>query len=179
MANERLLLPEQPFLCRQSDSFRDSISGFRVTLKVRRNTEVSRAPIAELLQNLNEFLAGRTERVRDLGRRRTRAFPKDDAVAFELTKLRGEHLFADTRKKSAKLGEARRAEAQVPKGQNFPFTANSIDGSLDRAAVMVFQEDSPLQKSAYFRASTKWLYHSDATRLVPLQRNRKCVGRSP
>jgi len=125
---------------------------------------MSRAPGAELAQNPNEFFARRTERIGDLGRRRTRAFAKNDAIVFELTKLRGEHLFAYTRKESAKLGEARGTEAQVPEGQNFPFTANSIDGSLDGAAEVVFQEDPPLQKSAYFRASTKWLYHSGVDR---------------
>jgi hypothetical protein len=103
-------------------------------------------PGAQHAHGLDEFLAGIGEGVRNLGRRGTRDLATDNPVSFEFAKLRGQHLFTDTQKKSAKFGEASRAEAQMPNGKDLPFAADGIDGCLHRAAVMIFHGLSRLTK---------------------------------
>jgi hypothetical protein len=75
----------------------------------------------------------------------------DDAVCFELAKLSRQDFFADSGQKFAKLSEALGTEGQMPDGQDLPFSADGIDGSLHRATVMVLQDPSSLQNCAYFR----------------------------
>src|SRR4029077_9256393 len=105
--------------------------------QVRLNAEMARAPGAEDAHGLDELLAGTGKRVGDLGRGRVRHLAIDDAVRFELTELSRQDFFADTWEKFAKLGEALGTEAQMPDGQDLPFPADGIDGSLHGAAVMV------------------------------------------
>jgi len=111
---------------------------------------------------LDEFPTGTGERVRDLGRRRVPSLAADDAVCFELTKLSRQDFLADARQKFAKLGEALGTEAQMPDGQDLPFPADGIDGSLHGATVMVFQEPSSLTKMCVPPKDTRWLYHSNS-----------------
>jgi hypothetical protein len=105
-----------------------------------------RSPGTEDAQRINEFFAGTCERIGDLGRGRMRDLTVNNAIRFELTKLGSENLFANAWKKLAKLGEAFRIETQMPDGQDLPFTANGIDGSLNGATVMISQEASILTK---------------------------------
>ena len=107
---------------------------------------MSCAPATEIAHRLDKFLTRASERVSDLGRGRGRDPTADDAVRFELTKLRGQNFFADAGKKVAKLGEAFRIEAQMPNGEHLPFSADGVDGSLHRATVVSFQKASGLTK---------------------------------
>ncbi len=119
---------------------------FGVAGQVRLNAKIPGTPGAEAAHGFDEFFAGAGEGVGDLGRRRVRDLTTDDAVRFELTKLRGQDLFADAWKKLTKLGEALRLEPQMPNGEDLPFAADGVDGSLYRAAVMILQEASGLTK---------------------------------
>ena len=125
---------------------------------------MARAPGAEDAHGLDEFLAGTGKRVGDLGRRRVRNLATDETVCFELTKLSCQDFFADAREKFAKLGEALGTEAQMPDGQDLPFPADGIDGSLYGAAVMVLQTPSRLTKMCVLPEDTRWLYHADGRR---------------
>jgi hypothetical protein len=137
---------------------------FGVTGQVRLNAEMARSPGAEDGHGLEEFFAGAGKRVGDLRRRRVRNLAADDAVSLELTKLSRQDFFADARQKFAKLGEALGAEAQMPDGQDLPFSADGIDGSLYGATVMVLQEPSGLTKMCVLPEGTRWLYHSSRRR---------------
>jgi hypothetical protein len=117
------------------------------------------APGAEDTHGINEFFAGAGERISDLRRRGVGNFAMDNAVVFELAELRGEDFFAHAGKKIAKFCEAFRAEAQIPDGEDLPLAADGIDGSLHRAAVMIFQGASRLTRTCVLPAGSRWLYH--------------------
>jgi hypothetical protein len=99
-----------------------------------------RSPGTEDAQRINEFFAGTCERIGDLGRGRMRDLTVNNAIRFELTKLGSENL-------SLTSGRSLRSWAKrLPDGEDLPFTANGIDGSLNGAIVMISQEASLLTK---------------------------------
>jgi hypothetical protein len=128
-------------------------------------------PGAEDAHRLDKFFAGTGEGVGDLGRRGVRDPASDDAVSFKLAELGGQHFLADAQEKLAKFGEAFRAEAQMPDGENLPFAADGIDGSLHRAIVMIFHGPSRLTKMCVLPVSAPLLYHSTE---LPIPGERGC-----
>src|ERR1700730_1156754 len=47
----------------------------------------------------------------------------------------------------------------IARGEDLPLAADGIDGSLHRAAVMIFQGASRLTRMCVLPAGSRWLYH--------------------
>ena len=132
---------------------------------------MSRSPPTQDAHGLDELLTGTCERVGDLGWRGVGDLTTDDAVRFELTKLRCQDFFADSRKKLAKLRVPFRTEAQMPDRQDLPFPADCIDDSLYRATVVIFQEPSILTKKCVLLNEYQMVIPFGQWRISAVRRN--------
>ncbi len=99
---------------------------------------MARTPSAEDAHGLDELFAGAGERVGDLGWRSVFDLATNNAVGFELAQLCSEDFFADTWEQIAKLREALGAKAEMPDDEDLPFAAHAVNGSLHRAAIVIF-----------------------------------------
>src|SRR5882757_1445537 len=94
--------------------------------EVGRDAEMFGAPAAHFFHEGNEVAAGFSEGVGDFRRRIVGGFAANNAVLFELAKLRGEDFFGDAGEQVAKFCEALRLEGEVPKRENLPLAGHDV-----------------------------------------------------
>ena len=90
------------------------------------------APFAHGLEEWGKGAAVGADGVFDFGRNLRVNLSVDQAVAFELAKLRGDHFLGCTGNQPAQFTEAAHASADVPKNDAFPFPANDVEGPRNR-----------------------------------------------
>ena len=66
-----------------------------------------------------------------------RGFAGDGTVFFEFAELRGQDFLGDTGKEIAEFSKSLRPEGEIPKGENFPFAGEDVQGGFDRTAVVL------------------------------------------
>src|SRR5713226_2047751 len=104
--------------------------------QIRLDTELFGAPVAKILEERDQGLAGGTEGVGDLGRRGADCPPVDYAILFQFSELGSENFFTDAAQKIAEFGEAQRTKRKAPHSLDFPLTAQNVDSRLNGTAMM-------------------------------------------
>ena len=92
-------------------------------------------PFAHGLEERGKTAAVGADGVFDSGRDLRVNLSLDQAVAFELAKLRRDHFLRCTGDQPAQFTEAAHASADVPKNDAFPFPANDVEGPRNRAGL--------------------------------------------
>ena len=106
--------------------------------KRRHNPQMHCRPCAHSFHNRDQFLASRAQAIVHPWWNCLRAPAQDQPVAFQLAKLRGQHLFAHAVQQLSQLAEPVRLEREVPQNQDLPFAGDDIRGRLDRTSMMRF-----------------------------------------
>src|SRR5713226_827806 len=99
------------------------------------DTELFGAPVAKILEERDQGLAGGAEGIGDLGRRRAHSPSVDYAILFQFAELGSENLFTNAAQKIAEFGEAQRAKREAPHCLDFPLSAQDVDSRVNWTAM--------------------------------------------
>src|SRR5271166_3649495 len=110
------------------------------------DSQVFRRPGTHRLHDRNQFLTRTAQHVIHTRRDRRSYDAPDNSIPFELSKLRGQNLLTDSRQQIAKLGEAARAERQMPDNEHFPLPRQHIRRGLHGTTEMIFHRPSRAYK---------------------------------
>src|SRR6266550_2014655 len=117
-------------------------------------------PIDDRLQSFSRS----GQRIFHLRRNLRIDFPSNNAVAFKLPQVLGEHLLRYAAQAATQLTKAAHAGEQLAQNQKLPLSADNAKGSFRRTigvfstARHTYLAVRPLLQSVYFTSSKTWLH---------------------